>query len=86
MWRIALRVAAILLPMPLLGVACSDDRRADTRYQLTGVVVGIQASPPRIVVAHDRIEGLMPAMTMAFEAGPDGPRFAKDSESSRRSP
>ena len=46
MRRTALRVAAILLPMPLLGVGCSDGPRADTRYQLTGVVVGIQASPP----------------------------------------
>ena len=73
MRRIALRAATIVLPMPLVGVGCSDGHRADTRYQLTGVVVGIQASPPRIVVAHDRIEGLMPAMTMAFEASQDAP-------------
>ena len=68
------RVAAIVLPVLVLGAGCSSDRHGNIRrYPLTGVVIGHDVSPPRIVVAHDRIEGLMPAMTMAFEAGRNPP-------------
>lgn len=34
---------------------------------LTGTMVGREASPPRVLVAHDAIAGVMPAMTMPFE-------------------
>ena len=72
----------ILLLVSACG-ACSADAGADVRrFQLTGVVVGREASPPRIVVAHEAVKGLMPAMSMAFEiddAAPplgDGDRIA----------
>jgi protein SCO1/2 len=55
-------------------IACSGDRAANLRrYQLTGVVAGHEASPPRVVVAHDAVNGLMPAMSMAFEIRGDAP-------------
>ena len=62
-----MRLAMLLLA--LASAACSgDDGAIDARrFQLAGVVVGREATPPRIVVAHDAINGLMPAMTMAFE-------------------
>ena len=64
--RIAMRRAILLLV--LSSAACSTDATLGVRrYQLTGVVVGREASPPRVVVAHDAVEGLMPAMSMAFE-------------------
>ena len=72
---------AILAALSLAG--CSRETAGDARrFQLTGVVVGREASPPRVVVAHDAVEGLMPAMSMAFDirgsAAPvrDGDRIA----------
>ena len=63
-----MRVLIVLLA--LTGVACSTDAKGDVRrYQLTGEFVGHEASPARIVVAHDAVQELMPAMTMAFEIG-----------------
>jgi protein SCO1 len=75
MQRTALRtIAAIALPMLVGGGGCSSGSDANARrYQLAGIVMSVQQSPARIEVAHDRIEGLMPAMTMAFEARQDGP-------------
>jgi protein SCO1/2 len=34
---------------------------------LTGTVVGFEPSPARVVVSHEAVSGLMPAMTMPFE-------------------
>jgi protein SCO1 len=48
--------------------ACSRGPFADTsRYPLTGTIVGFEPSPARVVVAHDAVSGLMPAMSMPFE-------------------
>jgi protein SCO1 len=56
-----------ILVLVLSGTACSTDVTLGLRrYQLTGVVVG-RETPPRIVVEHDAVNGLMPAMRMAFE-------------------
>jgi protein SCO1/2 len=64
----------LLLLLVLTGAACSANARDDVRrFQLTGVVVGHEPSPPRIVVAHDAVDGLMPAMSMAFETAKDSP-------------
>ena len=61
-WR--RRFALVLLSAVLAG--CS--RSADThRYQLTGTVAGFEPSPARVVVSHDAVSGLMPAMSMPFE-------------------
>ncbi len=74
-------VLSILVALSIAG--CSRDPAVDgRRFQLTGVVTGREASPPRVVVAHDAVEGFMPAMSMAFDirghAAPvrDGDRIA----------
>ena len=60
----------VIVLLVLGSAACSDDAILGLRrFQLTGVVVGRETSPPRIVVAHDAVRGLMPAMRMAFEIG-----------------
>ena len=60
----------VIVLLVLGSAACSDDAILGLRrFQLTGVVVGRETSPPRIVVAHDAVRGLMPAMSMAFEIG-----------------
>jgi protein SCO1 len=60
----------VIVLLVLSIAACSDDAMLGLRrFQLTGVVVGRETSPPRIVVAHEAVNGLMPAMTMAFEVG-----------------
>jgi len=50
--------------------ACSRGPFSDTRrYPLTGTIVGFEPSPARVVVSHDAVNGLMPAMSMPFEVG-----------------
>jgi protein SCO1 len=59
--------AAVLVLITVIA-ACSSARQDDARrYQLTGTVVGRETSPDRVVIAHDAVAGLMPAMTMPFE-------------------
>jgi protein SCO1 len=62
-------VTAVLPILAALSIAgCSHDTAVDARrFQLTGVVVGREASPQRVVVAHDAVDGLMPSMSMAFD-------------------
>jgi protein SCO1/2 len=58
--RFALAVLSVVL------AACSPS--ADPhRYQLTGTIAGFEPSPARVVVSHDAVSGLMPAMSMPFE-------------------
>jgi len=60
--RLALGVLAAAL------AACSPRPAADEgRFPLAGTVVALDPSPGRIVVSHDAVSGLMPAMTMPFE-------------------
>ena len=40
---------------------------ADRRYEVTGMVLKVDASSGSFVMSHDRIPGLMDAMTMPFE-------------------
>ena len=48
--------------------ACSPRPVADEgRFPLAGTIVALDPSPGRIVVSHDAVSGLMPAMTMPFE-------------------
>lgn len=51
----------------LLAAACSPQRDQGRRFELTGVVAGRDAASSRVLIAHEAIEGLMPAMTMPFE-------------------
>jgi protein SCO1 len=66
--RFALGVLAAVL------AACSPRPVADEgRFPLAGTVVAIDPSPGRIVVSHDAVSGLMPAMTMPFEVSGAAP-------------
>ena len=47
-------------------LACGPDG-GPGRYPATGVVEGVQTEQGQVLIAHDEIEGLMPAMTMNFE-------------------
>ena len=60
----------LILLLVVTAAACSADTAlALRRFQLNGVVVGRETSPPRIVIAHEAVPGLMPAMSMGFEIG-----------------
>jgi protein SCO1/2 len=69
LWRTAALWTLAGLSIP----GCSREAADARRFPLTGVVIGREPSPPRLVVAHDAIEGLMPAMTMRFEIGASSP-------------
>ena len=60
--------AALLLPALLSGLAllasCGDGAR---RYEARGVVREVRPDWKQVVIAHDEIPGLMPAMTMNFD-------------------
>jgi protein SCO1/2 len=49
----------------------------EERYPLTGEVVDVNAAENVLVVRHDKIEGLMPAMTMDFTVTPGDIAVAK---------
>jgi protein SCO1 len=66
-------VVRVLLVVASLTACSGDPAENVRRYQLTGAVTGHEASPARVVVAHDAVNGLMPAMTMAFEVSADSP-------------
>ena len=58
----------LILLLVVTTAACSSDTMPGLRrFQLNGVVVGRETSPPRVVIAHDAVPGLMPAMSMGFE-------------------
>src|SRR5215213_5662873 len=60
----ASRAAALLL-IALAATACGS--REGRRVELNGVVTERPTSPGRASVAHDAVDGLMPAMIMTFE-------------------
>jgi protein SCO1/2 len=58
----------------VVTTACSPEPAADARrYQLTGQVAGREAATNRVVIAHEAIAGLMPAMSMPFEIKGEAP-------------
>ena len=60
----------LILLLVVTTAACwANTAPALRRFQLNGVVVGREVSPPRIVIAHDAVPGLMPSMSMGFEIG-----------------
>ena len=60
----------LILPLVVITAACwANTAPALRRFQLNGVVVGREVSPPRIVIAHDAVPGLMPSMSMGVEIG-----------------
>lgn len=57
----------IILLIVSSTVACTTDARTgERRFQLAGVVAG-RESASRMVIAHEAVAGLMPAMSMAFD-------------------
>jgi protein SCO1/2 len=48
------------------GFACSDGP-ARNRYPASGIVREVLLEDHQVVIEHDEIEGLMPAMTMSFD-------------------
>jgi protein SCO1/2 len=57
------RPSSILVLVFLVAAACSRDRH----YHARGVVEDVQPETGQIVIAHEDIPGLMPAMTMNFD-------------------
>lgn len=58
-----MRPSSILVLVFLVAAACSRDRH----YHARGVVEDVQSETGQIVIAHEDIPGLMPAMTMNFD-------------------
>ena len=57
--------AALLLAAPVAGP--TESRQAERRYNVRGMVLRVDAPTRTFFVSHERIEGLMDAMTMPFE-------------------
>ena len=66
--RVRWSCAGLAVVSLILHGGCSRGASADARrFPLTGVVVDIQDSPDRAVVAHETVPDFMPAMQMPFE-------------------
>lgn len=68
-----LRLPSVLRRLSAIGLllglaACSHEGRPDPgrRYRLTGLVLEGAGADGQVTVAHDAVDGLMPAMTMPF--------------------
>ena len=59
-------VLALLVAASLSACAPAETEPA-RRFQLTGTVAGNEPSSARVVIAHDAVDGLMPAMSMPFD-------------------
>jgi protein SCO1 len=68
--------AVVAFVVSLLVVACGRAGSDTRRFPLTGTIVERGTAPSRIVVEHDAVTGLMPAMTMDVdvEGAPVMPR------------
>lgn len=83
--RVWLGLAVLL---PLVGCSRSESPKApekaaaptEQRYPLTGEIVSVNAGENVLVVRHDKIEGLMPAMTMEFTASPGDVALAQSGQ------
>jgi len=64
------RLAALIVALLMFGSSRSS---SDTRHTVKGLVVEVDADRATVVVSHEAIPNLMPAMTMPFEV-----RTAKD--------
>jgi protein SCO1/2 len=61
------RFVLALLIVAALAVCARMDSESGRRFELTGTVAGRESSSARLMIAHDAIDGLMPAMNMPFE-------------------
>ena len=60
-------VPTVVLLAATTACAHRDSDAGVRRFQLTGTVVSHDTSSSRVVVNHEPVTGLMPAMTMSFE-------------------
>jgi protein SCO1/2 len=60
--------------------AAADPAASEKRYPLTGQVMSVDAAKKVLVVQHDDIPGLMPAMTMEFSVSASDAAAAKPGE------
>jgi protein SCO1/2 len=60
--------------------AAADPAAQEKRYPLTGEVISVDAAKKLLVVQHDDIPGLMPAMTMEFSVSASDVAAAKPGE------
>lgn len=67
MKRKASCILIVVLGACLLLTACQ--RTPEKRYELRGKVVSVDKAQRQAVIAHERIEGFMDAMTMPFNIG-----------------
>ena len=63
----ASHVSAILAAVLLSAAAACSDGPASNRYPASGIVREVLIEDHQVVIEHDEIEGLMPAMTMSFD-------------------
>jgi len=56
-----------LVPLVAMLAAPAWAQQADRRYDVRGMVLRVDAAARTFFVSHDRIDGLMDAMTMPFE-------------------
>ena len=68
LFQVALRWRGFSLALLIVAsAACQRTPASDTtRHPLTGTVVRLDRASTELVVAHDAIDGFMPAMTMPF--------------------
>ncbi len=64
--RTAFRILAVAL---VLAICACSDGPASHRYPATGIVREVMIEDRQVVIEHQEIEGLMPAMTMSFDVG-----------------
>lgn len=62
----SLRLLVLMLLLVIAGVSGSCRRSSELRYDLKGKVVLVEREKHLVTIAHEEIEGLMPAMTMPF--------------------
>jgi protein SCO1/2 len=68
----------VLIALTLLLAACDSANRAEKlhRYEATGIVEDVEPEHRTVLVDHEEVPGLMPAMTMSFDV-PDDAVLAK---------
>jgi protein SCO1/2 len=69
-------------PAPTAAAPAAGEK-GERRFPLTGEIVRVDAEQKILVVRHDAVEGLMPAMTMEFKAEPGDVALAKEGQKIR---
>ena len=62
-----IRFLLALLVVASLSTCAPRGTEPARRFQLTGTVAGNEPCSGRVVIAHDAVDGLMPAMSMPFD-------------------